>query len=80
MFFENRAVYEMKWKNVLEPDMPQMKIRCMRIACWLSNATDTHIEYVILIAFHDNDDYTTVPYIRLYILSLFLSSNVALVY
>jgi hypothetical protein len=26
-------------------------IRRMRIACWISNATDTHSEYVILIAF-----------------------------
>jgi hypothetical protein len=23
----------------------------MRIACWIPNATDTHLEYVILIAF-----------------------------
>jgi len=26
-------------------------IRCMRIACWISKATDTHLEYVVLIAF-----------------------------
>jgi hypothetical protein len=26
-------------------------IRRMRIACWLTKATDTHSEYVILIAF-----------------------------
>jgi hypothetical protein len=28
-----------------------MTIRRMRIACWISKATDTHSEYVILIAF-----------------------------
>jgi hypothetical protein len=30
---ENRAVYEIMWKNVVEPDRPQMIIRRMRIAC-----------------------------------------------
>jgi len=24
--FENHAVYEIEWKNILEPDKPQMKI------------------------------------------------------
>jgi len=39
------------WKNTVEPDRPQMIIWCMRIACWIINATDTHSEYVIFIAF-----------------------------
>ena len=39
------------WKNIVEPDRPQMTIWRMRIACWISKATDTHSEYVILIAF-----------------------------
>ena len=26
-------------------------IRCMRIACWITNATDTHAEYATLNAF-----------------------------
>ena len=26
-------------------------IRCMRIACWIPKATNTHLEYVIFIAF-----------------------------
>jgi len=30
---------------------PQMKIWCMRIACWKTTATNTHSQYVILIAF-----------------------------
>jgi hypothetical protein len=25
-FFENRAIYEMMWKNIVQPDMPQMSV------------------------------------------------------
>jgi hypothetical protein len=39
------------WKNIVETDWPQMTIWRMRIACWVTEATDTHSEYVILIAF-----------------------------
>jgi hypothetical protein len=41
IFSENYAIYEIMWKNLVQPDRPQMKIK----------ATDTHSEYVILIAF-----------------------------
>jgi len=51
MFSENRAVYEIMWKCVLDSDMPQIIIRRMRIACWITEATDTHTEYVLLIVF-----------------------------
>ena len=50
-FFEIRAVYEMKWENIVQPDTPQITIRLMRIACWILKATKTHSEYVILVAF-----------------------------
>jgi hypothetical protein len=50
-FFENRTVYEIMWKNMVEPDRPQMTIRRMRFACLITEAIDTHSEYVILIAF-----------------------------
>ena len=50
-FSENRAVCEIMWKNMVEPDRPQMTIWRMRIACWRLTATNTHSEYVILIAF-----------------------------
>ena len=33
------------------PDRPQMMIRPLRLACWISKATNTHSEYEILIAF-----------------------------
>ena len=50
-FSENCAVYEIMKKDIVEPDRPQMTIWRMRIACWITKATDTHSEYVILIAF-----------------------------
>jgi len=50
-FFENRAVYEIMRKNIVQRDGPQMTIWRMRIACWISKATKTHLECVILIVF-----------------------------
>jgi hypothetical protein len=50
-FSENRAVYEIMWKNSVEPGRPQMTIWRTRIACWIPKATNTHSEYVTLIAF-----------------------------
>ena len=38
-FSENPAVYEIMWKNIVEPDRPQMKTWCMRNACWIPKAT-----------------------------------------
>jgi len=49
VFLENRAVYETMWKNIVEPDGPQMTMWCMRIACWINKASSTHSEYVILL-------------------------------
>jgi hypothetical protein len=45
-FFENRAVYEKMWKNIVERDRLQMKIWRMRIACWIPKATNTYIQVV----------------------------------
>jgi len=42
-FFENRAVYEIMWKNIVEWGWPQMTIWRMRIACWIPKAT-THTQ------------------------------------
>jgi hypothetical protein len=42
------------WKNMVEPDRPQMTmgiIHGMRFARWLTKATNTLSEYVILVAF-----------------------------
>jgi len=38
--FENR---EIVWKNIEEPDRPQMTIWRMRIACWIPKATNAHV-------------------------------------
>ena len=40
-FFENRAVYEIMWKNVVEWGRPQMTVWHMHIACWIPRATTT---------------------------------------
>jgi hypothetical protein len=37
-------------KNNVEPDMSQMTIWCVHIACWIPKATNTHSKYVIFIA------------------------------
>jgi len=42
-FSENRDVYEVKWKSMVEPDRPQMAIKRMLILCWMTKATEhTH--------------------------------------
>jgi hypothetical protein len=38
-FLENRIVYEIRWKNTVEYDRPQMKIWRMRVVCWITKAT-----------------------------------------
>jgi hypothetical protein len=51
IFFENRTFYEIMWENVVEPGRPHVTIWRTNVACWITRATDTHSEYVILIAF-----------------------------
>jgi len=52
LFFpENPTIYEIMWKNIVEPDRPQMTTWLIRIAFWIPKATDTHSGYVILIPF-----------------------------
>jgi hypothetical protein len=51
-FFENLTVYEIIWKNNVEPDrQPQLTTGRMCKACWIPKAKNTHSECVILIAF-----------------------------
>ena len=50
IFFENRAVYDIILKNVLEWGMPQMRICGMRIACCIPTATNTHSDCIIPVA------------------------------
>jgi len=50
MFFENRAVYEKMWKNILEPGRPQTILWHIHISWWIPKATNTQSECVTLIA------------------------------
>jgi hypothetical protein len=50
-FFENRAIYEIMWENMIERDRPKMTIWGVRILCWIIKTIDTYSQYVTLIAF-----------------------------
>ena len=45
-FFQNRAVYEIMWKNIAERDRPQMTLWRMRITRWIGKATNKHTQDV----------------------------------
>ena len=55
-FFENRAVYEIMWI-----DMVEMTIWRMRIACWITKVTNIHSENVIFVVFIGNNGCTNAP-------------------
>ena len=48
-------------ENTVEPGRTQVVIWRMRIVCWMPKATNTHSEYVILIAFHCSNFCTNAP-------------------
>jgi len=50
-FFENRAIYNIMWKNTVDAGRPQINIWHMRIECWITKATNTHSQYVIFTDF-----------------------------
>jgi len=50
-FFRNRTLYEIVRKNVVEPDRQQITVWCMRIACCITKARNTHLKYVRLSSF-----------------------------
>jgi hypothetical protein len=54
VFFENRAVCEIMWKNVVQRGRPQMTTKYdaenMGLPCWKAKFVDTKSEYMILIA------------------------------
>jgi len=41
---------QIMWKNMVEPDRAPTTVWRMRIACWITNFTYTHSEYVTLTA------------------------------
>jgi len=78
-FFENRVVYEVMWKYIVERGRPQLTIiRCMRIESWITKATYINSEFVILIDFPLQQCWTNAP--QFYVLRTLLvsfTSNVA---
>jgi hypothetical protein len=50
IFFNDCVIYKIKWKNMVKPDALQMIIWRSRIAYRTPKATNTHSEYLILIA------------------------------
>jgi len=50
-YFANRTVYEIMWRNIVQPGRPQMTIWRIRISCCMPKATNTQSEYVIFTAF-----------------------------
>jgi hypothetical protein len=71
-FSENCAVYEIMWKNMVQPEKPQKRIWRMHTACWITKATDTLSEYVIHIAFpwqHWLDERTSILCLYVHCLS-----------
>jgi hypothetical protein len=60
-FRENRAVYEIMWKNTVDPGWPQMTIWRIRVACWIPKSTNTHSEYNTYLLFDLNNGCTNTP-------------------
>jgi len=50
LFIESCAAYENMRKNIVEWGRPQMRIRYVRIACWIPKATQILAHCVIFIA------------------------------
>jgi len=60
--FENRAVYDILWKNILRPGRQQLTIWRMCTACWVPKATNTHFQKMLyLLLFHYNNCCKNVP-------------------
>jgi len=74
-FFEIRAVYEIIWKSFVDLGRPQITIWRMRIACWITKATNKLriCNTYRFELFHCNNDYANAP--QCYIIrTLFLFS------
>jgi hypothetical protein len=51
LFTENLSFVRKSGKNMVERSRALMAIRRIGIACWISEAIDTHSKYVIIFAF-----------------------------
>ena len=61
---ENRAIYEIMWRNMAEFDRPQVTIWRKRIACWIPKATNAHSDHVTQCFTRGNQTRITVTFIR----------------
>jgi hypothetical protein len=77
IFFENRAAYEIMWKNTVEPGRLQTTVWHKHLASWVPKATNTHTQnkwYILL--FHCNSGCTNAPQCYVVLtLSVLLSYN-----
>jgi len=55
------TVYEIMWENIVERSRAQMAIWRMRVACWITKATNTHSEYVRHCFFQVKSGYARAP-------------------
>ena len=60
-FPENRDLYEIMWKNMVERHRPQMIKRRMRFACLVTKTTDTLRIFKHLLFFHSNNGFANAP-------------------
>jgi hypothetical protein len=51
IFFPKIVQFAISGKNIVEPNRTQMIIWRLRIACWITKASSTYSDYVILFAF-----------------------------
>jgi hypothetical protein len=50
------------WKNIVEPERPEMTIWRMRIVGLITKATNTHSECVYILLFHCNSGFKNAPH------------------
>jgi len=51
VLFRKLYLYEIMWKNIAKPGRPQTTVWRMRFAWWIPESTNIHSEYVIVVAF-----------------------------
>jgi beta-galactosidase GanA len=74
-FSEDRTIYEVMWKNMLQPFCPQIKIQRMRFVCWITKTMDTISEYVALMVFPWRQSFCKHATILLYTYVAFIAAE-----
>jgi hypothetical protein len=62
---KTRAIYEILWKNTVEPEATDDAIWRMCIACWITTATDTQ-NMLYLLLFQGKSSYSNAPQCYIY--------------